>query len=434
MGPITSLPELWAAFKRQFWLMLLVIGIGLPAAYWYALTRPHEYEAAAVISIEGPATGEPDVSDPGLMTRLNEIQQVILSRESLIEFADRFGLFPGAPGEAVRVALTRNAIMIHGLGNDMGQRRPTGLHIAVRLGERDQAAAFANAVAQAYLDEDARRAHLRLDAAIQRSIETQDYLSSEQARVEEEISALEAEVAEFQTANAASLPENIEDQQQRRLELAQQHAAAEREIAFYERGSSQFSSEVTERHIITLRRQIETLEGELATLDAAISAAPEVERQLSEFDRHLQSLQAELAAITTTRTQVSLDQRLSGREEYRMALAEAAVPPEFSMSRSRTKVALAGGMAVVFAAVGLALAREFLQKAIRSAGQMRKQLDIEPVVVIPYIRTRGTSMRRLGYGAFFLGVFLLTVFAGAAVLAEAGRTPSLKGGSASQDV
>ena len=433
MGPITSFAELWAAFKRQLWLMLLVIVIGFPAAYWYAWTRPHIYEAAAVVSIEGPTTGEA-AADPGLMTQLNEIQQTILSRESISEFADRFELFPMAAGEVIRVALTRDAIMIHGLGNEMGQaRRPTGLRIVVHLDDPDKATALANAVAQAYLDEDTRRARLRLDAAIQRSIETQDYLSSEQTRVEDEISALEAEITDFRTVNAGSLPENIEEQQLRRATLDQERVAAEREIAYYERDNSPFSTEVTERHRTTLRAQIESIVSELAEIDAAISAAPDVERQLSEFDRHLQSLQAELGAITTTRTQVSLEQRLSGREEYRMALAEAAVRPEFSMSRSRTKIALAGAMAVVFAAVGLGLAREFLQKSIRNAAQMRKQLDIEPVVVIPYIRTRGTSMRRLGYGAFFLGVFLLTVFAGAAVLAEAGLHPTL-GASAPRDV
>ena len=85
--------------------------------------------------------------------------------------------------------------------------------------------------------------------------------------------------------------ENIEDQELRRSRLAQERAAAEREIAFYERDNSPFSREVTERHRVDLRTQIEALDRELAEVDAAISAAPEVERQLSEFDRHLQSLQ-----------------------------------------------------------------------------------------------------------------------------------------------
>lgn len=426
MGQILSLSELWAAFRRQVPLMLMLLIIGLPLAYGYAMTRPAAYQAIAMVVIEGPPNGESQ-GDPGLSSRLTEIEQTVLSRGRISEFARRLALFPETENQELRLELTREAVTISRLGEDPFQgRRPTGLSIAVRMEDPEKAAAFANALAEGIIAEDTRRARIRLDASIARASEAHNYLSGEQLRVEGEIRTLEAQIAEFRKTYSGSLPENIEDQRERRLELERSRILIDREIAYYEQANSAFRTAVTERHRAGLQAELDSVLAELAGIESALQLAPEVERQMAEFERGLQNFESELAALTTTRTQVAIDQRLRGQEEHRLAMSDYAVTPQFPVSRDRRKIAVAAGMVVVALAAGIAALREFLQPAIRTAAQMRRQLDIEPVVVIPFIRSRKRPMRRLVHAGVFIGVLLLVILAGAAATTgSTGASPRL---------
>jgi hypothetical protein len=74
---------------------------------------------------------------------------------------------------------------------------------------------------------------------------------------------------------------------------------------------------------------------------------------------------------------------------------------------------MAGAVASVMVAFGAALALELMSQGIRSAAQMRRELGIDPVVVIP----RLTPRRRGGGGiSRWLAALLATLGAAAAAI------------------
>jgi uncharacterized protein involved in exopolysaccharide biosynthesis len=86
-----------------------------------------------------------------------------------------------------------------------------------------------------------------------------------------------------------------------------------------------------------------------------------------------------------------------------LVVLERAIPPEFPSTRSRKKLAIAGAVASVIAAIGVAIALELLSKGIRTSAQMQRELGIVPVVVIPKLKRR----RRSPWRGLLVGVGLL---------------------------
>jgi hypothetical protein len=144
-------------------------------------------------------------------------------------------------------------------------------------------------------------------------------------------------------------------------------------------------------------------------IEAAIAATPGVERELGAMARRLVQLEAELGVVTTRRTEAAMTQLLESQDRTsRLVVLERALPAEFPSSRSRKKIAMAGAVASVMAALGLALALELTSPGIRSAAQMRRELGVDPVVVIP------TLKRRRHWGCRVGGLFAGLVALGAA--------------------
>jgi hypothetical protein len=125
----------------------------------------------------------------------------------------------------------------------------------------------------------------------------------------------------------------------------------------------------------------------------------------------LTTLEVELEAISMQRAQASMTQTLAtGNQVAPLFILEPALLPEYPASGGRRKVALAGGVAVLGMALGLALIRELLHPVIRTAAQMKRQLDITPVVVIPYVAPPRSLQRRLGIATGSLALALLLLW------------------------
>lgn len=418
MGPITSLADLRAALRRQAWLILLVLLLGLPLAYAFAVSRPRLYEAIAVIQIEGPEVAETVTGGAATVAaatnQLDLIQQGIMARDRIAALIDRFALFPEAGSRAERIALTREAITITRIVDPAAAWRtdlqPTGLSIAVRLDDPVQAAAVANAVVEGIVEDATRRSRERAQSTL-------DFLLAEEARVQEAIAAIEAEIADFRATHIASLPEGLTAQRERLTRLTERRLELEREILEIEAAASRLRPEEAERQRAVLEEERRNLETAIAETEAAIAEAPAVERELGALTRRLQGLESELQVVTARRTEAAMAQTLEVRaQSARFTILERAEPPEHSVSADRRKIALAGGGAVLALALALALAREMLHPAIRSAAQMQRVLGVDPVVVIPHLQTpRRRARRRAG-----LAALLLAVAAGAVALGRLG--------------
>lgn len=414
MGAITSRRELLSALRRQAWLILLILAVGLPAVYVYAKTRPHVFEGKGTLGIELPQgldDGGASAGGLALSRRLDEIEQALQSRETLLAFGDRFGLYPGGSDES-RVGKLRSALWINRLV-DPGQTwnpsvLPYGIEVYAKAGDPDTAADFANAVLDQAVKEDEARVREDMDAALQRQRLALDYLVERQNELETQMDAAQAELAQLRAANPDSLPDGLEAQRTRLAALQDQFEGVQREFRNFESSQGQLSADLADRRRAQLQEQLSAIGAEIERSETAIAAAPAVERQLAEINLRIRSLDAELGAIASQRTQAELNQKLGDvGQTARLYVLEAAVPPDVPISRSRSRLAMTGGVVVLLLALAVGLGREMIHPGIRSASQMKAQLGIEPVVVIPYVNAAGVARWRMGGALLFGGVVLL---------------------------
>ena len=89
-----------------------------------------------------------------------------------------------------------------------------------------------------------------------------------------------------------------------------------------------------------------------------------------------------------------MNQLLDSRNQAeRFEVLETAIVPEFAVSASRRKIALAGGVLVALLALGTALAIEILDGRLRSPAQLQRELGVTPVIAIPNLRSRRQVQR-----------------------------------------
>lgn len=396
MGSIASLSELLAALRRRAWIILLVLILGLPAAVWFALNQPRIYEANGIIQIEAPAVAETVsgmVSSMASNNQLDLIQQKMFARDNLLGLIEEFDLFPEDLPLLVRVGLLRDAIIVTRLVDPSQSWRPDvqslGLAITVRLDDPVAAADVANALLDGIITEARSRSEGRASQTLQ-------FLLAEEARAAEEVAQIEADIASFREDNVDSLPEIMSEQRSRLNSLTDALIEIERDLILLQNGTDRLRPEEAARQSDQLGRQRDLIAASIAETEAAIAAAPEVERELGAMNRTLDLLVEELTILTARRTEAAMNQLLESQEQaQRFEILESAIVPEYPVSTSRTKLALAGGVLVTFAAFGLALAVEILNPRIRTAGQMQRQLGVIPVIVVPVLQRPGVLKRQM---------------------------------------
>lgn len=402
MGAIGSLRDLRAALARQAWLILLLSGLGVAAAFTLASSRPASYQATAVVQIEPPqVTGSSGAAGAGgapmgggltASAQLDYIEQRLMARDAVAALVDRFALFPQVASEAERVGLLRGAVTVSRLIDPAQAWRPevqpSGLTLSVRLSDAQAAAAVANALAE----EVVREARARAATLIEQTLA---FHRTEEARITAELDRVEGAISDLRAANTASLPEAVTSQRERLTTLSEDRITAEQLLLDFESGASRQRSDEAQRQRALLEERRDLVLQALAETQAALDAAPAVERQLGGLDRDRSALDAELAVVIADRRDAETALRLQQSEQAsRFAILETALPPEFPVSTDPRKLAVAGSVAAMMAAVGLALGREVLAPAIRTSAQMRRTLGIEPLVVIPRLRSRRAVLGR----------------------------------------
>lgn len=408
MGQIASLSDVLGLLRRRAWLILLIVLVGVPAAVLYALSRPQLFEATAVIQIEAPQVTAASTAQAAPLsqadTQLDLIQQKLMSRDVLTGIIAKFSIFPDDVPLTQQVALLRSAVNITKLVDPaqvyQPNVQPSGLSITVRLDNAQQAADVANEFLADILAEAQSRAQGR-------AARTLEFFEAEEARISAAIAAQEAEFARFKEANGESLPDGLTSQREQQSRLAESRIALDQQIIELQTANDRFREEEVARQKDLLEQQRDLLNQNIATIQTALDAAPEVQRQFNAFDRQLGQLQEELRVITTRRTEAAMNQLLETQDQAaRFEVLETAVVPEFSVSASRKKVALAGAVFTGLVALGLAFGLEMLNPAIRTAAQLERHLGVQAVVVVPYLTTRrGTRNRKLRW---ILAIALLT--------------------------
>lgn len=397
MSAIQSMPDLMRLLHRRLWLIALVGIIGAILSVLIALSQPKVFQATAVIQIESPQVGS-DLAGQTIATdanhRLQLIEQRLMARDNLVKVIERHGLFANVPNmplaekvHQLRISarITPITVGIPGMGP---ATTPSGLSVTVNLNDPVKAAEVANDFVETVITQNRER---RMDLVR----ETLDFFSTEEARVSAQIAEVEGVIADFKRANGASLPSSITPVREELRTLNETLLALDQQIIALETESTRQRQEVFARQIGQLTDQRALVSARIAANEAALAAAPRVERELGALTRNLTQLQDQLSTITTNRVEAEMASVLESRQQQeRFEILETAIPPEFPVSASRKKLAIAGALASLVLGLALVITLELLNPAIRSAAQLEKELEITPVVTIPVVRLRHERRRR----------------------------------------
>ncbi len=159
---------------------------------------------------------------------------------------------------------------------------------------------------------------------------------------------------------------------------------------------------MTQRRIAQLTDEIARRDDEAALITARIDTiraelvrAPDIEREITAMDRDMTQLQAQLTSASERRREAELGLRIEDdQQSVRFVLLEAALVPEHAVSTGRRKIAMAGAMAGIILGLGLAYVLEWMHPAMRTARQMERELQLRPVISIPYTRSHAENRRR----------------------------------------
>ena len=397
MSAIQSMPDLMRLLHRRLWLIALVGVIGAILSVLIALSQPKVFQATAVIQIESPQVGS-DLAGQTIATdanhRLQLIEQRLMARDNLVKVIERHGLFANVHNMPlaekvhqlrISVRITPITVGIPGMGP---ATTPSGLSVTVNLNDPVKAAEVANDFVETVITQNRER---RMDLVR----ETLDFFSTEEARVSAQIAEVEGVIADFKRANGASLPSSITPVREELRTLNETLLALDQQIIALETESTRQRQEVFARQIGQLTDQRALVSARIAANEAALAAAPRVERELGALTRNLTQLQDQLSTITTNRVEAEMASVLESRQQQeRFEILETAIPPEFPVSASRKKLAIAGALASLVLGLALVITLELLNPAIRSAAQLEKELEITPVVTIPVVRLRHERRRR----------------------------------------
>lgn len=394
MGPIQTIDELLGLLVRRWLLIATVVILGMVGAVMMGLSQPKTYQAAAVIQIELPVI-ETDGATPGqrAASLLQLIEQRLTTRDALLAMIDRHSLFADAPGlpEAQRLAVLRSALRFEPVASvgPSGFGTPgsvSALIISVTLGNPEQAARVANDLAQSMVDLSAERQSGR-------ARENLTFYLQEEARLSAAITTLENEITAYKNTNAADLggssagdrtaiDTDLRRVQQELLAVQAEARALATKDRLRETDRRRQNDLATQETVLT--QQIAALQQQRDALGAVDARAPEIERQLGAYDRQMAQLRSQFDQISTRRAQAETDVRLEEeRHAEHFTLLERAIVPIDPISGSGKKIAMAGTMASLMLALGLAYLLDLLNPAIRSAAQMQRDLDLRPVIVLP---------------------------------------------------
>ena len=394
-----SFEEVFSALKRRMGLIILITLIGCVVSVLVALTRVPVYNAIAVVQIEDAQVSSPSsipggAPDPraGLDARrtVSLIEQRVMSRDSLLAIMDRYDLFTEFPNITLsqRLDMMRRSVSISPiLSGEAWQpnQSVSGMVIEVNLDEAQKAADVANDLLARVMEEARTRSVERAQVELQ-------FFATEEARIQEEIVAAEAQIAEFKSANAEVLPSNVSVLQGELTTLNGSLLTLRQEILSLESNSTRVRPEALERQVSLIEDQIALVESRIAELNALLARAPAIERELASLERELTQLNEQFTVISRRKADAEMSQSLEEQRQLaRFEVLEPAIAPVYPVSRSKRSIAMLGGIASGMLAVGVAFLLEMLNPPIRNAAQMERVLGVRPVISVPVIET-GTAV------------------------------------------
>jgi tyrosine-protein kinase Etk/Wzc len=405
LGQIQNLEDLINFLQRRFWLILGISVLGVAMSALYAKSRPDTFEASAVIEVQGAQIAGTEAS--GSAQLLQSIEQRLTTRENLQAVIDRHGLYADLPGlsyderiNLLRQSVTFLPIAAAGANPYAGPAQISAIVILARDGDAALSARVANDFAQGVLD-------LSSTGTLDKARDTMAFYLDEEARLTAQINALETRVADYKNANELAVPGVADSLRDESENLDTDVRALDQSLVALIEEQRQLAEKGNLRS--TEKRRLQELDAEIAVLveqksalttrqeelDAQIARLPEVDRALAGFERELAQLQGSLQLVAAKLTEAETEAKLAERQQTeRFALLERALTPEYPMGSGGKKLFVAGAVASLMAAVGLAFVLDLLKPVIRTSAQMERQLGLRPIVAIPDLELPGRPGRK----------------------------------------
>lgn len=211
------LNEIFSAIKRRLWLLILCVVIVTPIGLVTAVSLPSKYSSTAKILIEGQQIPDRLVRSTVVVSaaeRMALLQQRLLTRQNLLDLADRMNLFAGQPNlSRTQIAnRVRSAIKIRNIRLQSGRGPALSAAFTITYSSVDpgEAARVANELVSMALEQN-------IENRSQRATETRLFLQNKVQELAAELVALEQAIAEFKVENETTLPDSLRT---RRTELS----------------------------------------------------------------------------------------------------------------------------------------------------------------------------------------------------------------------
>jgi uncharacterized protein involved in exopolysaccharide biosynthesis len=274
-------------FMRRIHYFLICLAIGSAIGVTFATVLPPVFKASAKLIVESEQIPD-ELAATTVQTETTEqlqiIQQRILTRDSLLEMANRLRIYDPAPGEVVKrlpadeiVEDLRRRIVISTTGGSgrSGPVQATIVQVSFEAPTALMSATVTNEVVTLILQENVE---IRTSVAGQ----TLEYFNEEVSRLDQELATRGADILAFQERNLEALPDSLD------FRRSQQSAAQER-LSQVERDES----------ILRDRRDRLTVlfenTGDIGGLNMPLSSQTPEQRQLQGLKDELNTLLAVLS-------------------------------------------------------------------------------------------------------------------------------------------
>lgn len=417
MGPIQSLDELRRWLLRRYRLIAFVTLLVVSAGVLVAINTDRVYRASAVIQVLNPVIAQGEAADPNTVTRrVQAIEQRLMARDNLLTLGEAHGMFEGtALSPTERMQLMRLSIQIEAIAAAQAGFSRDGslsaLVISASARTPEAAAALANDLADDVVRENAAVRRDRAQATLR-------FYQGEEARIDALIADLEAEIAAFQTRHEGFMSgaltlrrEEMSRLTESRLDLEREIVQARGELATLDAGGRG----VTLRRVGQLNDLIAQKTQEMVSLTVRIDEiqamflrGAELELELSSMHRRMAQFQTQLTSAVERRREAEIGARLEGDDQSeRFLLLESALPPDYPVSRSRKLIVIAAALAGGMLGLGVAYLVEWLNPVLRTAAMFEREVQLRPVISLPFQTPPRERRRRRAIWAFGLGVPIL---------------------------
>ena len=370
MGDEFSIEDAIIILRRRFFYFLIPALIIAPLGILTVMLLPAKYTAQGTILVESqqiPTDLVRSTINAYAQERIQTIRQRVMTRNRLLEVADKYDLFPKSLGlsESERVKLMRTRLNVSLIRTDanLNARRDGTIAFTVAYTDRNANKAFqvANEFMTLFLSEDVRS---RTTGASN----TTEFFEREAARLRNSVAEIEERISNYKTENSNALPEHLN----MHLDMLER---ANRDLTSRQTAISQLEEEMRflETQLISgsasengMAQELVRLEGELARLRATYrDNYPEVQAKRDEIaalkrqmapSQEIQALREALAEADAALTAVernpasdaaALQEAENNVEAARIALSDKIAEESRRGSSDIAGVQLEGRIAVI---------------------------------------------------------------------------------------